>query len=126
VAIWAAKNVVRSIERSARRQTRVRWILAAWDSQNVSSPEREVVRHAEDNDLLVAVSRLNPTDQELLRLRAWEELLLDEIANLICMATRSVESRLARVRERLARSLGSSYQNTVIRPPGATVERGTP
>ena len=42
-----AKNVVRNIERSARRQTRVLWKLAAQDPQYASSPGREVVRHAE-------------------------------------------------------------------------------
>ena len=57
---------------------------------------------AEDRELLAAVDRLRPLDQELIRLRTWEELSHAEIAAALGLSPRSVESRLARIRKKLS------------------------
>jgi len=65
----------------------------------------QVVRNSEDEELLVAVAELRPIDRELLRLRTWEELAIKDIAIVVGMSPKSVESRLVRIRKNLARSL---------------------
>jgi RNA polymerase sigma factor (sigma-70 family) len=96
-----ARNVVRNFHRSSVRRQRLRVKAGAFHQADNSTPEMQVIRRAEDRELLAAVNQLKPMDQELLRLRTWEELSHAEIASVVGMSTRSVESRLARVRKRL-------------------------
>lgn len=100
-----ARNVVRNFSRAARRRRRLRDRVATLRQPDAADPEIQVVRRAEDRELLAAVSQLKPRDQELLRLRTWEELSLAEIATVSDLSVRSVESHLARVRKKLATSL---------------------
>lgn len=95
------RNVVRNFHRSSIRRQRLRVKVGAVHQPSDPTPELQVIRRAEDRELLAAVDRLKPLEQELLRLRTWEELSLDEIASVVGMSTRSVESRLARVRKKL-------------------------
>ena len=96
-----ARNVVRNFRRSSTRNLRLRVKIGAAVQSDDPTPEVQVIRRAEDRELLAAVDRLKPLEQELLRLRTWEELSLNEIASAVGLSTRSVESRLARVRKRL-------------------------
>lgn len=100
-----ARNVVRNFRRSSIRRRRLRVKVGALRQPDDPTPEIQVIRRAEDRDLLAAVDRLKPEDQELLRLRTWEELSLAEIASVVDRSTRSVESRLSRIRKRLAAAL---------------------
>ena len=96
-----ARNVVRNFHRSLVRRQRLRVKAGAFPQADDPTPEMQVIRRSEDQELLSAVDRLKPLEQELLRLRTWEELSLDEIASVVGLSTRSVESRLARVRKKL-------------------------
>lgn len=96
-----ARNVVRNFHRSSIRQQRLRVKVGAIHQPSDSTPEMQVIRRAGDRELLAAVDRLKPLEQELIRLRTWEDLSLDEIASVVGLSTRSVESRLARVRKKL-------------------------
>ena len=91
-----ARNIVRNFHRSAIRRQRLRIKVGAIHQPADPTPEMQVIRRAEDRELLAAVDRLKPLEQELLRLRTWEELSLDEVASVVGLTTRSVESRLAR------------------------------
>jgi RNA polymerase sigma-70 factor (ECF subfamily) len=97
-----ARNVVRNARRSGTRRRRLRDRARALAGSESDDPAAQVVRRAEDQELLQAVDRLDPLARELLRLRTWEELTLAEIATVTGMSTRAVESRLARIRKRLA------------------------
>lgn len=114
-----ARNVVRNSMRSSIRRRRLRGKIGSMNQPNPPTPETLVVRSAEDSELLTAVARLRPLDQELLRLRTWEELSLADIARVTELSVRAVESRLARVRKQLARSLGvpKSSRSTVSPRP---------
>lgn len=103
--LGVARNVIRNADRSRRRRSRVEAKLQTAGVGVAESPESAVVRDAEDVALLAAVGRLRPIERELLRLRTWEELPLAEIGDVVGMSTRSVESRLARVRKKLARAM---------------------
>jgi len=100
-----ARNVVRNVIRSSNRRKRL-WIkAAALPPTNSPASDIQVVRNSEDEELLVAVARLRANDQELLRLRTWEELTIKDIAIVVGMSAKGVESRLVRIRKNLARTL---------------------
>jgi len=118
------KNVVRNVNRSARRRQRL-WARAmAVPIPDSPASDVQVVRNLDDAELLRAVSRLKPIDRELLRLRTWEELPIKDIAAVVGMSPKSVESHLVRSRKSLARMLAvrSSPMHEVR--PGHTMEGG--
>lgn len=119
-----ARNVVRSFNRSARRRLRLKSKLAFVRQPNSSTPEIQIIKSAENRELLAAVDRLKPLEQELLRLRTWEELSLAEIASIVGLSVRSVESRLARVRRKLAVSLGAPKKKPQTVSPRPVVKGG--
>ncbi len=83
-----------------------------------------MIQSAESRELLAAVDRLKPLEQELLQLRTWEELSLGEIASIVDLSVRSVESRLARVRGKLAASLGVPKKSPQTVSPRPVEEGG--
>ena len=101
-----ARNVVRNFNRSTRRRLRLVNKLGSLSQAHSPSPEIQVIQSAENRELLAAVDSLRPLERELLRLHTWEELSHAEIASITDLSIRSVESRLARVRKKLAASLG--------------------
>jgi RNA polymerase sigma-70 factor (ECF subfamily) len=96
-----SKNVVRNANRSTTRRQRLWARVAATQQMNAPSADVQVVRNVEDNALLAAVARLKPIDQELLRLRTWEELSIKDIAVVVRMSPKAIESRLVRIRKHL-------------------------
>ncbi len=119
-----ARNVIRNFNRSARRRLRLGTKLASISQPDSSSPEIQVIQSADNRELLAAVDRLKPLEQELLRLRTWEELSLGEIASIVDLSVRSVESRLARVRRKLAASLGVPKKSPQTVSPRPVEEGG--
>ena len=83
-------------------------------------PEAVVVRREEDQEVLDALSRLRPTDRELLRLAVWEELPHAAIGEILGCSAHAVDQRLYRATRRLARELGSAGHRsteTAVPPP---------
>ena len=100
-----ARNVVRNTNRSAVRRDRLSSRMRSLGSDTAEASDVQVVRNLEDERLLAAVSHLDDDDQELLRLRTWEELSINQIASAVGKSPRSVESKLGRIRKKLARQL---------------------
>lgn len=98
-----ARNVVRNARRSQVRWQRLKIRLGSVDDSVEPGPEVQVVQRAEDRELLTAVDQLTPLEQELLRLRNWEELPSSAIATVTGLSVRAVETRLTRIRKKLAR-----------------------
>jgi RNA polymerase sigma-70 factor (ECF subfamily) len=69
------------------------------------SPEVMVLRRAQDREMLGAVGRLRPEDQEVLRLTVWEELPHAQVAEIIGTSAHAVTQRLHRITRQLAREL---------------------
>lgn len=112
-----SKNVVRNINRSSVRRNRLDVRVASATQASDDPSDVQVVRNLEDEELLEAVSRLSPDEQELLRLRTWEELSINDIAAVVGRSPRSVESKLARIRKKLARRFDvPSSLLRVVRP----------
>ncbi len=74
-------------------------------SQDEPSPEVVVLRRAEDKEMLDAVARLRPADQEVLRLTVWEELPHAQVGEVIGTSAHAVTQRLHRITKQLAREL---------------------
>ena len=75
-----ARNEVRTLRRSMRRIGGLRTKLNGQARYPEPGPETVVIRNFEQARLLEALAKLRPDDQEVLRLRAYEDLSLPEIA----------------------------------------------
>ena len=60
------------------------------------------------SDLVAALDRLSPSDQELIRLAGWEELDRDALALAVGCTANAATKRLNRALDRLGRELGVS------------------
>lgn len=113
------RNVVANARRSARRSTRLGVRLAGVSPPSDPGPEVLVVRNTLEREALEALARLRPGDQEIIRLRTWEELPNEQIASILGLSVRAVESRLTRARRKLERML-------TTRAPGPAKVRPLP
>lgn len=100
-----ARNVVLNHRRGARRQSRLRSRLRGLAPVGNPDTESQVVRRADERLVLEALAMLRPADQEILRLRAWEDLTTGEIALALGVTGSAVEMRLTRAKRRLERAL---------------------
>jgi RNA polymerase sigma factor (sigma-70 family) len=86
-----ARNVVRNAMRTKRHRMRLSGRLIATGELPVSNPDDSLVTRSEHQDVHAALATLNPNDQELLRLHAWEELSREEIANVLGISVAAVD-----------------------------------
>lgn len=100
-----ARNVVRHIERSNRRRLRLTAKVMQEPAGTVQGPEIQIVRRSDDESLATAIGRLSESDQEVIRLRAWEDLNAPAIAQLLDCSVSAAEKRIARAFNRLERTL---------------------
>ena len=100
-----ARNVVANSTRSRLRLGRLRMKMSGLPHDTSVSPERQVVRREEDQEVLDALKRLRPADREVLRLKVWEELTNTEIGAILDVTPNAVAVRLSRARNRLAAKL---------------------
>jgi RNA polymerase sigma-70 factor (ECF subfamily) len=119
-----ARNVVRNAHRSARRSERLSARLAGVREEHEPGPEVQVVRSARDAELLAAVARLAPLERELLRLKTWEELSSAQIAEVAGLSVRAVETRLSRIRKKLAKWVAVPASPSVMTRPQPVEEGG--
>lgn len=110
-----ARNVVANRHRSKVRAVRLRSrVEQEAEPMSVgSSVESVVVRHSEYQAALDAMDRLKPVDQELLRLKVWEELTHAEIGEVLGISAHAVDMRFQRATRKLARLLTTK---TSVRP----------
>ena len=69
---------------------------------HAEGPEQQVVRRAQDREIVIALGRLRPKDREALRLCAWEDMPRDEIASLLGTTRSAIDQRIHRAYRRLA------------------------
>jgi DNA-directed RNA polymerase specialized sigma24 family protein len=98
-----ARYVVANHQRGSIRRSR----LAAriWSHGSHAVRDTPVADTGWDGSVLEVLARLSPSDQELLRLRAWEELTSAEIGCVLGIAITAVDMRLSRARRRFERAL---------------------
>jgi RNA polymerase sigma-70 factor (ECF subfamily) len=105
-----ARKVVANQRRGGVRRMRlVVRVFAQQTNWNVDVGAESTV--SEDVEpILDALASLAPSDQEVLRLRAWEELSGAEIAVVLGITIAAADMRLSRARRRLERALVSTKQ----------------
>lgn len=103
-----ARRVLANQYRSRKRQRRLVLRIGGQRSDPVPDPETQVLRRAEEQEVVDALSRLRPADQELLRLAVWEELPHGEIGEILGCSAHAVDQRIRRASQRLASELKRS------------------
>ena len=107
-----AKYEVSSARRSTRRLRSLRSKLDGQARVAVDGPEAVVLRKVEHEKLLVALDSLRPADQEVLRLRVYEELSLADVATVLGCSVEAAKKRSARALRRLRRTAGIDQTRT--------------
>ncbi len=110
-----ARNIIRHARRSTARRIRLHERLTGLGAPSAESPEHQVVRRSEDTEVLEGLARLGERDQEVLRLRVWEELTAPQIGQVLSISTAAAEKRVARAFQRLERELSG------VPSPGANL-----
>ena len=111
-----ARNVVRNHRRGSMRRIRLAAKAGSVVDEAAQGAEVQVIRHAEHRELLEALRELREDDQELLRLKAWEELPNRTIGEILDISVQAVESRYARALARLAKHLKPHQRSLRPRP----------
>jgi RNA polymerase sigma-70 factor (ECF subfamily) len=104
VARRTIANQRRGENRRTRLAERLRSDLAAADLQTLPSEQG-------DEEVLSALARLDPADQEILRLTTWEELTPAQAGRVLGLSSVAARSRLHRARRRLRRELTEAAPN---------------
>jgi len=91
-----ARNCLANAERATRRRVRLDARLAA---------EPAIPPAPEHDEVLIALAGLTDTEQELLRLWAWEQLTPAEIATVLDITPNAVSIRLTRAKQHLRERL---------------------
>lgn len=100
-----ASNVLRNERRRAGRHSQLlRRLSLALPDPDDESDYGQGVDHAW---VRAAMGRLSQSDREVLRLSAWEELSVDQVARVLSTSRSAAAMRLHRARERLRRHLES-------------------
>jgi RNA polymerase sigma-70 factor (ECF subfamily) len=107
--VWLYRVAYRVIGhhwRSTARRNRLHVRLRSVGRRPVSTEDRSVADDDKCQLILQAAARLGDTDAEVLRLVAWEQLTIAEIATVVGIAPNAVKQRLHRAKRNLAREYG--------------------
>ena len=105
---WLYRTAHHVIGDRYRHRTRSRALVDALKANSTDhgdEPETVVVRREADTAVLDALRRLQPADQEVLRLAVWEELSHAAIGELLGCSAHAVDQRVHRAAKRLGREL---------------------
>jgi len=106
-----ARRVLANQRRSRARATRLWARLRSNPPTLWPDPETVVVRREQDRELLAALERLKPTDQEVIRLSMWEELPQAAIGAVLGCSDRAVTMRLHRALKRLEKEYRHQHRS---------------
>src|SRR5918993_2634015 len=117
--VWlysVAYRVVGHQWRSSARQRRLENRLRVVDGGTVSGADDSVIMVDQRQLVLDAAARLNENDVEVLRLVAWEQLSIAQVADVLDIAPNAVKQRLHRAKQHLAREYRRLESPTPHRP----------
>lgn len=99
--------------RSSKRRRRLRDRVGGLARPSVRGPDEILVQREEDRHLIEQLRQLRPSDQEILRLAAWESLDSDHIAEAVGCSVNAAQQRLSRAKKRLSLQLSKSPQRSI-------------
>jgi RNA polymerase sigma factor (sigma-70 family) len=114
-----ARNTVRTFDRTNRRVIRLRTRLNGHAPATIAGPETQVVAGLEYQRIMNCFDRLSENDQEVLRLRLWEELSVPEIAVVFDCSEKAASKRYQRALARLDRRVSALDSRSIIRDQAA-------
>ena len=122
-----ARRVLLNQRRSGGRLARLLERLRGQRPRPEPGPELVVIRRFEDAELLEALRRMRPEDQELLLLANWEELPHADIGRALGCSAHAVDQRIYRAMRRLAREVADAGQKQIgMTTPNAQPRGETP
>jgi len=89
--------------RGRKRRSQLEKKLTAIGVEPASSADEYLVRREELNQVIEALSRLRPQEQEILRLSLWEDLPHTEVASILEISIDAAKQRVSRARKSLAK-----------------------
>ena len=111
-----ARNVVRNSNRSTRRRSDLGVRLRGLGSAPGTDPQTDIVTADEHDEIMAAFDQLGSADQEILRLRLWEELTVGEVAIVLECSEKAASKRYQRALKRLAGKNERSTRAVRMRP----------
>lgn len=113
-----ARNVVSTTQRGARRRVRLAAkAMAIRDDRPLpNETESLVVRRSQDAAVIQAIATLKPDDQELVRLKAWEELSHAEIGEVLGISAHAVDMRLNRALKKVGKAMRADPKRKMSSP----------
>jgi len=96
-----ARNEVSTFRRSMRRSSALRVRLNGQPRHLAPGPEAVVVESAEQEELVRVLATLRSVDQEVLRLRAYENLPISQVAIVLGCTPEEAKKRCSRATKRL-------------------------
>jgi len=111
-----ARNVVRNSSRSTRRRSVLGVRLGGLGSAPGPDPQSELVVADEHDEIMAAFRHLGRGDQEILRLRLWEELTVGEVAIVLECSEKAASKRYQRALKRLANEAEKPAKALRMRP----------
>lgn len=120
-----AARTLANHRRSASRRSRLTQKLEGLASRATDAAETQVVRRAEDQDIVDAINKLRDADREILLLSAWEGLPASQIAARFDISPKAAEKRLQRAKKRLASALRTNHQGSMTVNAPQTQEGGS-
>lgn len=111
-----SRKVLSNHRRGAWRRARLTRRLFGLGPTAPAEPEPQVIRRAEEDQVLAAIAELSPQDQEVIRLAYWEELPHARIGELLGCSVGAVDVRLHRAVRRLEKGLRQAGHRPTGRP----------
>ena len=102
-----ARRVLANRRRSMMRRSRLERRLLGLGALSPEEPDAQVIRRAEEQEVVDALGHLSPTDQEVVRLAYWEELPHADIGEILGCSAGAVDTRLHRAVRRIEKELAS-------------------
>lgn len=103
--IGVARNVVRNVQRSSRRQYRLAAKAQSVAADHAWGADVPVVRASQYDEVAKALDTLSDEDREVIRLRAWEELTAQQIGVVLGCSEAAAAKRVARATARLSQAV---------------------
>lgn len=107
-----ARKVLAGQRRTRHRYNNLIELFRGQRLASIEGPETIVVRRADYELVLQALSTLRPGDKEILSLTAWEGLSHREIGETLGVSVAAVDQRFHRAKRRLAERLESLERST--------------